>query len=67
MKEEIIISPIKDEKFATTLSDSEIWKNVRYKPEEFTSEIRYTHPKWYAYYVKFDGIKLIQLTKVKEL
>jgi hypothetical protein len=66
MTEEIILSPIKDEKIASHLNDSEIWKKA-YKPEEVTDEVRSKYPGWYEYHIRFEGLTPIQLTKFKEI
>ena len=63
---EEVWSPIKDDKFKTNLENSEVWKNA-YKPEEVTYDVRGKYPKWYAYFIKFNGLKPIQLTKFKQL
>lgn len=66
MTNEIIISPIKDEKMNSHLNDSEVWKKA-YTKEEFTPEIRKMHPNWFQYTVRFDGLKPIQMTKFKAI
>ena len=63
---EKVISPILDEKINSHLNDSEIWKKA-YKPEEVTDKIRGMHPAWYEYTIRFDGLRPIMMTKMKEI
>ena len=65
MTNELVISPIKDEKINSHINTSEIWKKA-YKVEEITKEVRGMHPHWYAYTVRFDGLKPIMMTKMRE-
>jgi hypothetical protein len=63
---EIVISPILDDKFNSHPNDSEIWKKA-YTREELTDKIRAMHPAWYEYTIRFDGLKPIQMTKLREI
>jgi len=65
MTVEVVLSPIKDEKINSNINNSPIWKKA-FKPEEVTEEVRHKHNKWFQYYVKFDGLIPIQVTKFKE-
>jgi len=66
MTDEIVISPVKDEKFNSHPKDSEIWKKA-YKREELDDRTRGMHPAWYEYTIRFDGLKPIQMTKMREI
>ena len=66
MKTEIVLSPVKDDSFKSNLNDSPVWKNC-YHVNEVTNEIRDKYPKWYEYHIKFEGLKPLHLTKVKEI
>ena len=66
MTNEIIISPVRDEKMNSHLNESEVWKKA-YTKEEITDRIKGMHPMWYQYTVRFDGLKPIQMTKFKKL
>jgi len=63
---EKVISPVFDKKINSNINESPIWKKA-YKPEELTEEVRNMHPVWYEYTIKFDGVKPIQMTKMKEI
>lgn len=66
MTDEIVISPVKDEKINSHINESPIWKKA-YKREELNEKIRGMHPAWYEYTIRFDGLKPIQMTKLKEI
>jgi len=66
MTDEIVISPVKDEKFNSHINDSEVWKKA-YKREELDDRTRGMHPAWYEYTVRFDGLKPLQMTKMREI
>ena len=66
MTNEIVISPVKDEKFNSHPNDSDIWKKA-YKVEELDERTRNMHPAWYEYTIRFDGLKPLQMTKFKEI
>lgn len=61
-----VISPVLDEKINSHINTSEVWKKA-YHPEEFTDEMRPLQPAWYEYTIQFDGLKPIQMTKMKEI
>jgi len=63
---ETVISPVKDEKFNSHPSDSEIWQKA-FKREELTDRIRGMHPAWYEYTIQFDGLKPIMMAKMREI
>lgn len=63
---ETVISPILDDKINSHIVESEIWHKA-YKPEELTDKVRGMNPNWYEYNIKFDGLKPIQMTKMKEI
>lgn len=63
---EKVISPVFDKKINSNINESPIWKKA-YKPEELTEEVRNMHPVWYEYTIKFDGVKPIQMTKMREI
>jgi len=67
MKTEIVLSPVKDEKINSHINESPIWKNA-FKLEEVTDEIRMKYNNvFYEYHIKFDGLKPIMLTKMKQI
>lgn len=63
VKTEIVWSPVEDKHFGSNLKTSPVWKNC-YREEEITEALVRKHNNWFAYHVKFDGLKPIQLTKV---
>jgi hypothetical protein len=63
---ETVISPIFDDKINSHIKESEIWKKA-YKPDELTEKVKRMHPTWYVYTIQFDGLKPIQMTKMKEI
>jgi hypothetical protein len=66
MTNEIVISPVKDEKMNSHITTSEVWKQA-YKEEEINEKVIGLHSKWYKYNIKFDGLKPVQMTKMKEM
>lgn len=62
MTTEIVYSAIKDDKINSHLNNSEIWKNA-YHLDEITKEFKDSHPIYYRYTIKFDGLRPIQCTK----
>lgn len=64
MTNELVISPIKDEKINSHINTSEIWKKA-FKPEEITKEVRGKYAQLYAYYIRFEGLRPIMMTKIK--
>jgi hypothetical protein len=60
---EKVISPVYDDKVNSHLNDSEIWKKA-YKPEEITPKIRGMYSALYEYTFQFDGLKVLQCTKL---
>lgn len=66
MTDEVVFSPVKDDKISSHLKDSEIWEKA-YTLEEFTDEARAKYPAWYEYHIRFDGVVPIQCTKIKEI
>ncbi len=68
MTNEIVISPVKDEKINSHIEKSPIWeKGKAFKAEELTEKIKGMHPAWYEYTIRFDGLKPIQMTKFREI
>lgn len=65
MKTEQIWSPIEDKKIAENLDTSKIWMKA-FKPEEVTPTML-AATSWWVYTIKFDGIKPIQVTKIKNV
>lgn len=50
------------------IANSPIWKSDRiYHKEDVTEEMLSNGKQWYEYYVKFDGLKPMQLTKTNKL
>jgi len=66
MTQEIVISPIYDEKINSHILDSEIWKEA-YTLDDMSDEIRKKHPILYEYSIKFDGVMPIQVTKIRKI
>ena len=66
MTTEVVLSPIKDEKMNSHITESEVWKNA-YHVDEVTEEVRAKHNRWYEYTVRFEGTTAIQVTKFKEI
>lgn len=66
MTNEIVISPVRDEKMNSHINESEVWKKA-FKAEELTDRIKGMHPAWYEYTIRFDGLKPIQMTKFREI
>lgn len=66
MTNEIIISPVKDEKMNSHLNESKVWEKA-YTLEEWTDKVRGMHPAWWKYHIKFNGLIPIQMTKFKKL
>ena len=66
IKNEVVVSHIKDPHFQNHFNDTEIWKNS-YHLEDFTPEIRATKSVWYSYTVKFDGTRPMQVTKFTQI
>ena len=66
MTDEKVISPIKDDKFNSHPNESPIWDKA-FKIEELDERTRGMHPAWYEYTIRFNGLKPIQLLKMKEL
>jgi hypothetical protein len=48
------------------ITTSEVWKQA-YKEEEINEKVIGLHSKWYKYNIKFDGLKPVQMTKMKEM
>ena len=66
MTNEIVISPVKDEKINSHINESPIWKKA-FKTEELTEKVRGMSPEWYEYTIRFDGLKPLQMTKFREI
>lgn len=64
LKPVIVLSPVEDR--SKEIANSPIWKNA-WHTEEVTEEIRRKFKKWFEYTVKFDGLKPVQVTKVREV
>lgn len=63
MTTEQIFSPVKDEKMASNLLDSPIWKESYTEDEYLMIKETHAYDAWYKYTIKFEGLKPIQLTK----
>jgi len=61
MKTEKIFSPVKDDNIKNNLQNSPIWKDY-YKEEEEKPQTQL-----YCYYIKFDGLTPIQVTKATQI
>jgi len=61
---ELVLSPV--EHTGKDINSSPIWKNA-WHPGEVSEEIKRKFKKWFEYTVKFDGLKAIQITKVREV
>ena len=67
LTEEIVYSPINDHRIKANLINSPIWKTC-YKKEEISKDIIVGHGnRMYAYTIKFDGLKPIQVTNIKKV
>lgn len=66
MTNEIVISPVKDEKINSHINESLIWGKA-FKLEELTEKVRGMNPAWYEYTIRFDGLKPLQMTKFREI
>ena len=66
MTNEIVISPVKDEKINSHINESPIWKKA-FKAEELTEKVRGMNSAWYEYTIRFDGLKPLQMTKFREI
>jgi|AntAceMinimDraft_18_1070375.scaffolds.fasta_scaffold114133_3 hypothetical protein len=64
MTNEIILSTIENK--GKDIINAPFWKNC-YHNDEVTQEMRMNGKQWYEYYVKFDGLKPVQLTKTKKI
>ena len=58
-----VYSPVEDKQIRTNLDDSPIWKKAYHEDELERVEKKY--PRLFKYTFKFDGLKLIQFTKLK--
>lgn len=58
MKTEKIYSPVNDTKIQDNISGSPMWKEC-YAPEEISD----VNKPLYCYWIKFDGLKPVQVTK----
>lgn len=63
--DEKVYSPVNDIDIRKHLNESEIWKNA-FKKEELTKEVLNKYPNMFEYSIKFDGLKPVQLTGVKQ-
>lgn len=61
-----VYSPIEDKKIRETMSDSPIWKGLRYHIDELAIA-KEKHPTLYEYTFKFEGLKPVQITGVKKI
>lgn len=61
----IVYSPIEDKKIKSDLNNSPIWKKANTEEEYLDNPRRY--PVWFKYTFKFDGLKPVQLTKMKKI
>jgi hypothetical protein len=66
MTNEIVISPIKDEKMNSHINESPVWKKA-FKAEELTEKVRGMNPAWYEYTIRFSDLTPIQCTKMREI
>jgi len=65
MENVIVYSAIDDQKIKSDLNNSPIWKKA-YTEEEYLQNPR-LYPIWFKYSFKFDGLKPVQLTKMKKI
>ena len=56
---EIVYSNIPDKNIKKDITNSPIWKNCLHSNDEGCNKMKY------RYYIKFDGLKPIQVTNVK--
>jgi hypothetical protein len=59
---EVVFSPVFDKDIQKNINNSPIWKEA-YKPDEITN----VRKKLHEYHIKFDGLKPIQVTKLKKI
>jgi len=64
MTEEKVYSTVKDENIRKNLNGSPIWKNCLHS-DDLTSEIKKKYPNLIEYSIKFDGLKPVQVLKIK--
>lgn len=64
MTNEIVLSTI--EYHGKDIANAPFWKNCYHK-DEVTPEMLSNGKQWYEFYVKFDGLKPLQLTKTTKL
>jgi hypothetical protein len=64
MTDEKVFSPIKDDEIKRNLNDSPIWKNC-FHSDDLTAEVLAKYPNMIEYTIRFDGLKPIQVTKIK--
>jgi len=64
MKDEKVYSTINDKNIKENLSNSPIWKNCLHS-DDLTENVRRNTPNLIEYTIKFDGLKPVQVTKVK--
>ena len=62
MKTEKVYSPTLDKDFQKNIRDSEVWKEC-YREEEIVDIDKVL----YCYYVKFDGLKPVQVTNITKV
>jgi len=60
-----VYSPVDDKNIKNNLNDSPIWKQAY--SEDDISKAKLKHSELYEYTVKFDGIKPVQVTKIKKV
>lgn len=65
METVIVYSAVEDKKINSDLNNSPIWKKAYTEDEYLQNPRRY--PIWFKYSFKFDGLKVIQLTKMKKV
>lgn len=58
-----VYSPVEDKQIRTNLNNSPIWKKAYHEDELERAEKRYPH--LFKYTFKFDGLKPIQVTKIR--
>lgn len=65
MTNEIVLSPIHYS--GKDVSNADFWKECYHEDEISLDEIRSSGKKWYKCYIKFNGIKPVQITKVEKI
>ena len=61
-----VYSPVEDKKIKSDINNSPIWNKKAYTEEEFMENPK-RFPYWFKYSFKFDGLKPVQVTKVKKI